>query len=224
MILLIETSGLNCSVGLVSTSGELHVAEATADHFIHAESLHPLMGNLLQKHRQTWQDIQAVAVSLGPGSYTGLRIGVSSAKGLAYALNIPIIGIRTSESLARFAKKNQPGFLQYWSMIDAKRMEVYCASFDASGVRLVDDFPCIINDQLTENQAQPILFVGDGAAKCSPFIRSSDAILHLQPSAEMLAEIAIERWNAQQFEDTAYCEPFYLKDYIPGVSKKNTLL
>jgi tRNA threonylcarbamoyladenosine biosynthesis protein TsaB len=149
---------------------------------------------------------------------------VSSAKGLAYALDIPIIGIRTSESLARYAQTNHPGYQQYWSMIDAKRMEVYCATFDASGVRLVDDFPCIINEQLTVNQPENILFVGDGASKCSPFIRSSDEILHIQPSAGMLADLAIEKWNAQQFEDTAYCEPFYLKDYIPGVSKKNTLL
>ncbi|MFM7815252.1 MAG: tRNA (adenosine(37)-N6)-threonylcarbamoyltransferase complex dimerization subunit type 1 TsaB, partial [Flavobacteriales bacterium] len=207
-----------------SEHGVLRIAEQSSEHFIHAESLHPLLDELMISSQLNWSDIRAIAVSIGPGSYTGLRIGVSAAKGLAFGLGIPFIAIRTSEALAAYAMQKFPTMERIWSMIDARRMEVYRAPFDRNGDRVADESPLIVEDGFAAHEANAIVFVGDGAKKCAPFVRSQDVILDVLPSAAMLAPIALKKWNAGDFDALATCEPFYLKDYIPGVSSKNKLV
>lgn len=224
MILLIETSGLNCSVALTSEHGVFRCAEKSSEHFIHAESLHPLLNDLIKSSEMGWTAIQAIAVSIGPGSYTGLRIGASAAKGLAFGLGIPLIAIRTSEALAFHAMKQYPESERIWSMIDARRMEVYCGQFGRDGQRMAEDFPLIVEEGFMANESHPIVFVGDGAKKCAPFLRDNDMLLDVLPTAEMLSSLALKKWHSQEFEELAHCEPFYLKDYIPGVSSKNKLV
>jgi tRNA threonylcarbamoyladenosine biosynthesis protein TsaB len=222
--LLLETSGRNCSVALANESGIIDVRSAIAEHFVHAEELHGLIHQLLLENDCTFQSLTAIAVSKGPGSYTGLRIGVSAAKGLCFALNIPLIAIDTTEILAHHASTIYPDATLICPAIDARRMEAYCALFDENMHRLKPDTAMIIDaDTFAPYPSQALVLVGDGAEKCRAFVDADVRILPLLPDASMLFKPALKAWTENRFEDVAYFEPFYLKEYTPGTAKKNSL-
>jgi tRNA threonylcarbamoyladenosine biosynthesis protein TsaB len=222
--LLLETSGRNCSVALANESSIIDVRSAFAEHFVHAEELHGLIHHLLLENDCSFQSLAAIAVSKGPGSYTGLRIGVSAAKGLCFALNIPLIAIDTTEILAHHASSVYPDATLICPAIDARRMEAYCALFDESLQRLQPDTAMIINEQTFAGYpSESLVIVGDGAEKCKAFVDGNVRILPLLPDASMMVKSALKAWSENRFEDVAYFEPFYLKEYTPGTAKKNSL-
>jgi len=220
-ILNIETATKNCSVALGKDDVILDVIEYTGEGYSHAEKLHVFIQEILQKNQLKAKQLNAVAVSKGPGSYTGLRIGVSAAKGLAYTLRIPLIGISTLQSLA-LKVKIKDGYII--PMIDARRMEVYSAIYNQNHqlVRTVQA------DLLEENPFQnyldkkPVFFIGDAIEKTKKIIthRHAHFINEVYPSAQELHELAFQKFLNQSFEDTAYFEPFYLKDFIVTRKKK----
>jgi len=224
LFLLLETSGKNCSVALANEKGIVASRSAVADHFIHAEELHGLIHNLSQENHITLQSLYAIAVSKGPGSYTGLRIGVSAAKGLCYALKIPLIAIDTTEILAHYASTIHPDGSCIFPAIDARRMEIYGALFDEKSNRINEDVPIIIDEHTFQSYpAEKLVIVGDGAEKCRPYVDDRVRILQVLPDAGMMHEAMLNAWDDKRFEDVAYFEPFYLKEYTPGTSKKNIL-
>jgi tRNA threonylcarbamoyladenosine biosynthesis protein TsaB len=222
--LLLETSGKNCSVALADEHAVLRSKSASAEHFVHAEQLHVMMSELFTELSLSLNSIAAVAVSKGPGSYTGLRIGVSAAKGLCFAMNIPLIAIDTTEILAHHAAMIAPQATRIIPMIDARRMEVYAAHFDSKVNRLTLD-EAIIIDENTFNTLhdEQLVLIGDGAEKCRPFIPDGTDIQSILPNSDMMHPLAIRLFHLKRFEDIAYFEPFYLKDYIPGTSRKSVL-
>jgi tRNA threonylcarbamoyladenosine biosynthesis protein TsaB len=222
LFLLLETSGKNCSVALANEKNIIDVRSAVAEHFIHAEELHGLILHLLQENDYSFQSLTAIAVSKGPGSYTGLRIGVSAAKGLCFALDIPLLAIDTSEILAHHASTVYHDATLFFPAIDARRMEAYCALFDKKNRRLKPDTAMIIDAQTFATfHSQSLVIVGDGAEKCREFVGENVRILNILPDASMMYKPTLQAWADSRFEDVAYFEPFYLKEYVPGTAKKN---
>lgn len=219
MILCIETTTQNCSVAWVDQGAVLSSARVQSDQFVHAEQLHKLVDSCLATSQCTLKDVRAVAVSSGPGSYTGLRIGVAAAKGLAYGLHIPLIAVDTLHMLGLHGLQKTSAELAI-AMIDARRMEVY-----ASVVRRDSHTPAeavIIDASFFQSYAsQHIAIIGDGAGKCAPFAGEHAIVMHEFPDATMMATLAWAHWQAQVFEDTAYYEPHYLKEYVVGISTKS---
>jgi tRNA threonylcarbamoyladenosine biosynthesis protein TsaB len=223
-LLLLETSSKNCSVAIANEHAVLHHRSASAEHFVHAEQLHGMMHELIEESQLKWEQIAAVAVGKGPGSYTGLRIGVSAAKGLCFSLNIPLIAIETTALLAGYAAQQHSDAEAIVPMIDARRMEVYTAQFDVSGKRMTRDEAVIVDSTTFASLApEKLVLVGDGAEKCRELLDPRVRILSVLPSADMMHSLAIQAFNDKKFEDLAYFEPFYLKDYIPGTSVKSVL-
>ena len=228
LILQIETATQTCSVALAQDGILLDVLEKT-ERNIHAGVITIFVEELMQKTGKKYSDLDAVAISKGPGSYTGLRIGVSTAKGLCYALDIPLIAINTLEAMATgfmsncFSVNPQTVFCP---MIDARRMEVYCSVYDyknkivlATEAKIIDEqsFSDLLNQYI-------IYFFGDGAAKCEGALGqhlNARVINDFENSASHLTNLAFEKFKNNQFEDVAYFEPFYLKDYIAGKKKEN---
>ncbi|ADY52314.1 peptidase M22 glycoprotease [Pseudopedobacter saltans DSM 12145] len=226
LILHIETSTATCSVALSENGNLLGTIDRT-DKNIHASSLTLFIEELLHQSGRNIKDLDAVAVSMGPGSYTGLRIGVSTAKGLCYALDIPLIAVNTLEAMANgfknrcFSVNKQTLFCP---MIDARRMEVYCAVFDDE-LNMVKGVDAVIID---ENSFKDILdthivyFFGDGSAKCEDVLgthlNARVLDIYVNNAADMV-NIAQEKFDNGNFVDVAYFEPFYLKDYVAGVKK-----
>jgi tRNA threonylcarbamoyladenosine biosynthesis protein TsaB len=165
-------------------------------------------------------DLSAVAVSKGPGSYTGLRIGVSFAKGLCYGLGIPLIGVGSLDSLCALARGVERTAELFIPMIDARRMEVYAQVFDGVGAALTEPDALVIDeDSLTEYRDRDVCIFGSGAEKCRetlPWAR----YVEVEPSARGMIELATTAFEAGRFENTAYFEPFYLKDFVITTSKK----
>ncbi len=214
-ILNIETATKNCSVSLGTDGQLLDVLEYAGENYSHAEKLHVFIKQILDKNRLKTKDLNAIAVSMGPGSYTGLRIGVSTAKGLAYSLNIPLIAVSTLEVLARKINM-ESGYII--PVIDARRMEVYSAVYDTQyhlvrkvQAELLEDNP--FNVYLNE---KPVLFVGDAVPKMQDFLSHPNAVFSNEryPSAKEMIQPAFHKFLKQDFENTAYFEPFYLKDFI----------
>jgi tRNA threonylcarbamoyladenosine biosynthesis protein TsaB len=175
------------------------------------------------------QKLDAVAVSSGPGSYTGLRIGVSLAKGVCYALDIPLIAVPTLDLLADEVRRTKqlPANALICPLVDARRMEVYTALY-SSDCTMLHPVSAVIVDETTfanDLENHPIWFVGDGAEKCTAIIRSDNAIFDGQivPLASSMLPLAEKKYQEQQFEDVAYFEPFYLKDFVATVSKKSLI-
>jgi len=223
LILLIESSSKNCSVALTNGKELLCLRELSNEAYIHAENLHEFIEQVFTHSGKKYSELKAVAVSKGPGSYTGLRIGVSAAKGFCMALDIPLIAVSTTEILARYGKKTFSHYAYYIAMIDARRDEVYTAIYDYD-LQLINEVKSeIVNPEyLSRFKNERALFIGDGADKC----RLSDQnqnVLSVLPSATMMVESANERFESEKFEDTAYFEPFYLKDFIPGKAKSTVL-
>ena len=166
-----------------------------------------------------WKDIEAVCVSKGPGSYTGLRIGVSSAKGFAYGSDIPLMAINSLQVLAESQLNQEVDYII--PMIDARRMEVYTALFDKQGNQLTETEAKVIDEtSFEEFKGKKIIFVGDGAEKCQEVLVHLDAtFIQTFPSAKDMIRVAEEKFNQKSFEDVAYFEPYYLKDFVAGKKK-----
>ncbi|HEY0244312.1 MAG TPA: tRNA (adenosine(37)-N6)-threonylcarbamoyltransferase complex dimerization subunit type 1 TsaB [Mucilaginibacter sp.] len=223
-ILQIETATTVCSVALAK-DGQVVAFKQLDERNIHAEIITLFIDELINSAGIKYDDLSAVAVSCGPGSYTGLRIGISTAKGLCFALDKPLIAIETLEAMAYgIIALHQYQDMLLCPMIDARRMEVYTALFDTEGNRVEPTAAKIIDensftDQLKGNK---ILFFGDGAEKCRAIFEGNLNALFLPDfvnSATQLTRLAIEKFNHQDFEDVAYFEPFYLKDFIAGKKK-----
>lgn len=173
---------------------------------------------------ETGIEPDAIAVSSGPGSYTGLRIGVSAAKGLAFGYDVPLIGIPTLEHFAHEQTLKHPGKMHYVPLLDARRMEVYCAVFNTDGTPQGATRAHVLQPQsfaeITENGVT--MFFGDASEKASTIIAHPNAtFIHgLWPSAEGMREIGHQRYERGQFDDLARFEPFYLKDFIAGEPRK----
>jgi tRNA threonylcarbamoyladenosine biosynthesis protein TsaB len=225
-ILCIETATEVCSVA-ISSQGKLLALEENHDGNAHASQLHNLVQKVLDSAGITLQDLDAVAVSKGPGSYTGLRVGVSTAKGYCYALGIPLIAINTLESLLRgqvLGEREQTTTSLYVPMLDARRMEVYCAVFDRHAnmirqteAKIIDETSFV--DLLDDNE---IYFLGNGAVKCKNLLTHPNAKFmdNVLCTAKGMVNAAFEAFQTKQFEDTAYFEPFYLKDFVGTTPKK----
>lgn len=226
MILQIETATTACSVALTH-GGEVIAHRLLNQRNVHAEVITLFIEQAVAEAGKTYQDLDAVAVSCGPGSYTGLRIGVSTAKGLCYALDKPLIAIETLQAMAvGMVAKLQDSYPEnalFCPMIDARRMEVFTAIFDADGNKVMPTAALIIDENsFTEWLANhTVYFFGDGAAKCRNTITHLNARFiddYINDAADMAA-IALNKFNNKDFEDVAYFEPYYLKDFIAGVKK-----
>jgi len=220
MILAIETATGMCSVALFSDGQVIGLLESD-EHNAHSRILHVLIDKLLTDAGITVSQLDAIAVSKGPGSYTGLRIGVSTAKGFCYAKDIPLIAVNTLESMAYGMRATILTGGTFIPMIDAKRMEVYSAVYDAELALVKETSAEIITaDSLATFKDYPHIYVaGDGAAKCKDILQQQTNITFLdgfEASARFLMEPTMNAFNAQRFENVAYFEPFYLKDFIAG--------
>jgi tRNA threonylcarbamoyladenosine biosynthesis protein TsaB len=224
-LLLIETSARNCSVAL-GLDGTLAFDRVDTAGSSHSVRLGMFVDEALALLDKLGKKADAVAVSAGPGSYTGLRIGVSMAKGVCYALGIPLIAVPTLDLLADEvvrSKKPAPD-TRICPLVDARRMEVYTALYDNLGEPL-QPVSAVVVDATTfagELENHPVWFVGDGAEKCSAVIGSGKAFYDtgILPLASSMLPLAEKRFREQTFEDVAYFEPFYLKDFVATVSKK----
>lgn len=219
-ILHLETSSKNCSVAISDGEELLCVCEEVSENYKQSESLHTFVQWALEGAEITLQDLDAVCLGKGPGSYTGLRIGASSAKGFCFGLNIPLIAVNSLQTMVEpFIGE---GFEYIIPLVDARRMEVYTAIFDgASGKEISATESLILEENSFENlKGKKVLFVGDGAAKTKEIIHLDNAEFKSDvfPSAKYLVKSAVQKFNEGDFEDVAYFEPFYLKDFH-GVKK-----
>jgi tRNA threonylcarbamoyladenosine biosynthesis protein TsaB len=215
-ILNIETATKNCSVCLAKDGVTVALKEYASEGYAHAEKLHVFIEDVIKEAGITVKDLAAVAVSMGPGSYTGLRIGVSSAKGLCYALGIPLMAIDTMELLARKIEVDNGIIIP---MIDARRMEVYTAIFDNDYTQKRDTRAEIITEGYFADIDTIIHLTGDGAAKCKEYLSGDKFVYHdqvLYPSASEMALLSFDKYKISDTVDVAYFEPFYLKDFIAG--------
>lgn len=226
-ILSLETSTGVCSAaihdnGKLVAFAELHKEQA------HASQLPALVNHVMQGAGITPQDLAAIAVSSGPGSYTGLRIGVSTAKGLCYALNIPLIAVNTLTLMAH--QVNSYNIYQHWlcPMIDARRMEVYCCILNADLQMLQQPEAKVIDSfSFTEIlNTGKVLFFGNGAAKCKGTIVHPNAVFmdSINPSASGLGLPAFEKYQQQAYEDLISFEPVYLKEFLIKKSTKSAIV
>ncbi len=234
LILSLDTSTQICSVALAS-EGNLIGTRLSLDERSHSRQLSIFIKELLTENNLKISGLNAIAVSKGPGSYTGLRIGVSTAKGIAYGSNIPLIGIGTLDALASGALQNHKvkSILEKDSntllcpMIDARRMEVYTALYSSSGQMKKDISASIIDENsfIKELENGKIVFFGNGADKCKGQIIHSNAVFieGIETFAEYMVPHAEKSYQQNRFEDIAYFEPFYLKDFIATMPKNKII-
>ena len=233
-IILIETSTALCSAaiaedGVITAYRESSAAKA------HASLTAVFIQEMLDERGITLADCDAVCVSMGPGSYTGLRVGVSTAKGLCFGAGKPLIAVGTLDTLVAQASTVIPNevegspFRYIIPMIDARRMEVYSAVFEVTGQadhgarQITETAPAIIDENSFAEYLEqgPCLFIGDGAGKCADVIKHPDAhFCQCWPKASSMLSPAMKAYNEKRFEDVAYFEPFYLKEFVATVSKK----
>lgn len=218
-ILNIETSTKNCSVSLALNGKSIAVKEIAEAGFSHAEKLHVFFEDILKENNLTFKNLSAIAISQGPGSYTGLRIGVSSAKGLCYSLDIPLIAIDTLQSLASQVKFDDGIIIP---MIDARRMEVYSAVFNRKQEKIRTVEAQIIDENSFSNIEEKIYVVGDCQEKLRTVLTKDnfvflDAIIY--PSAKEMCFLSYQKFQNDDFVDVAYFEPYYLKDFMINTLK-----
>ncbi len=222
LILQIETATTVCSVALSYKGVVISVQELNKG-YTHAEQLTILIEQVMKDTSTRYAQLDAIALSKGPGSYTGLRIGVAVAKGLCYGLNKPLIAINTLESMVYGMRHIFPDIHYYCPMLDARRMEVYTALYDwemnkvhATQAKILDT-----NSFVDVLDHQKIIFFGDGAPKFKAICKHPQAVFDttFAPSASYLSTPAFNRFKLKEFEDTAYFEPFYLKEFY-NPSKK----
>ncbi len=229
VILLIETATAVCSVGL-SIGGKIIAIRESQIKNSHASLVTVFSREIISEAGISFNDIDAFAVSKGPGSYTGLRIGVSTAKGFAYATGKKLLAINSLQSIAMgmvkriVDKKKDPKNMLFCPMIDARRMEVYTAVYDFQGNEIIKTEAIVVDkNSFSEllNKKQ-MCFAGDGALKCKSLLkhkRNTTFLDDIFPSTSYMAALAEKRFNNNLFEDVAYFEPFYLKEFIAGISK-----
>ena len=232
MILCLETATQVCSVALCDSTGVILTKESNQNKS-HASYLTLFIEELLLKAKIRPEELEAVAVSKGPGSYTGLRIGVSVAKGIAYGASIPLIAIDTTRSMfngivsAANLKYETDNTSLFCPMIDAKRMEVYYSLFDAQGSVIKGISAEIINEKSFSEipESVKMVFFGDGSKKCynKSGHKNSVYVKDFIISAAYMHKTVLEEYDAGHFEDVAYFEPFYLKDFITTIQRKNIL-
>lgn len=222
IILGIETATKMCSVAL-SKDGVLLAKKEEGGEYTHAENLNTFILDVCEQAQIELKDIDAIAVSKGPCSYTGLRIGVSTAKGLCYSLNKPLISVDTLQAMAKSQNDFRDSLIV--PMIDARRMEVYTAIYDEENNQIEPISAKIIDENSFVDYLEKgkLIFFGDGAAKCKSVLeKHPNAIFvdEVHPSAEFVNQLAFEKLNNNQLEDVAYFEPFYLKDFVATTPKK----
>lgn len=213
-ILNIETATKNCSVAIARDGVTIICKEIAEQGYSHAEKLHLFIEEVISDAAISFSDLKAIAVSQGPGSYTGLRIGVSAAKGLSYALQIPLIAVDTLESLAMQVVAKD-GFII--PMIDARRMEVYSAIFNSNKEKIREVQSQIINEDSFADISEKVYFIGDSNEKVKLSLTKSNFVFlvnHVYPSANEMSEISFKKYIEKDFVDVAYFEPYYLKDFM----------
>jgi tRNA threonylcarbamoyladenosine biosynthesis protein TsaB len=214
LIVNIETATKNCSVALAKDGKTVALKEIAEENFSHAEKLHLFIASLFEETGYQYKDLQAVAVSQGPGSYTGLRIGVSAAKGFCYALSIPMIAVDTLLVLAKKIEIKEGVIIP---MIDARRMEAYTAIFDSNFTKIRTTEAEVIDESSYQDLPQAIHLIGDGAMKFKHVLTSEAFHFHPEihyPSAQEMSALSFEKFKQKDFVDVAYFEPFYLKDFV----------
>ena len=216
LILSLETATTNCSVALAS-DGKVVASRSINSGYSHSEKINVFIEEVIAQAGVTLKDLQAVAVSSGPGSYTGLRIGISTAKGLCYALDIPLISVNTLDAMAQ-------GIVP---MIDARRMEVYSAVYDSEKKRVSEIEAIVVDNQYYSNfrSEKKLVLAGDGADKCQALFQNESSIkiqTSFVPQAEFMAELAEQKFQNSDFENVALFEPFYLKDFVAGPKRTNS--
>ncbi len=231
-LILIETSTSLCSVALAENGEVVSYRESSAPK-AHASLTAVFIDEMLAERGLSVADCDAVCVSMGPGSYTGLRVGVSTAKGLCFGSKKPLLAAGTLDTLvaqapSELAKVHQArnsvsDFAHIIPMVDARRMEVYTAVFTPDGQQLTETSPVIIDETSFAAQLEqgPTLFIGDGAGKCADVIKHPNAhFIQCHPNAAAMLSPALKAFRENRFEDVAYFEPFYLKEFVATVSKK----
>lgn len=219
-ILNIETATKNCSVALAKEGKTILCKEIAEEGYSHAERLHVFIEEIVKEAGISFKEIAAIAVSQGPGSYTGLRIGVSAAKGLCFALGVPLIAVDTLQVLASQAYV-QDGLII--PMLDARRMEVYSAVFTLDFQNKGAVQAEIITENSFEDLQETLYFVGDCAEKCKPVLTKANHVFLEEvkfPSAKEMSRLSFEKHKKNDTVDVAYFEPYYLKDFMLTVSKK----
>jgi tRNA threonylcarbamoyladenosine biosynthesis protein TsaB len=220
ILLHLETSTKACSVALSRNGLLIALKESVDDEYAHGEKLTLYIQHVLNESGVAMNQLNAVSVASGPGSYTGLRIGVSTAKGLCFALGIPLISVNSLISLATIGKEKHPG-KRLCPLIDARRMEVFSAIYDDS-LREIKPISADIIDTNSYSELEPFVFFGDGSAKLldcwSERNLTGDLLIHA--SAKGQIPLSYEKYLLQEFENVAYFEPFYLKDFIQTTAKK----
>ena len=218
IIILIETSTSLCSVALAEDGAVTAYRESSAPK-AHASLTAVFVQEVLQERGVTLSDCDAVCVSKGPGSYTGLRVGVSTAKGLCFGSGRPLLAVGTLDTLVAQAEGEYKYIIP---MIDARRMEVYACVFE-NGAQITETEPVIVDENSFAEYLEqgPCLFIGDGAGKCADVIKHPNAqFCQCNPKASAMLSPAMKAYNEKRFEDVAYFEPFYLKEFVATVSKK----
>ena len=213
-ILHIETSTKVCSVALSSNGEYVGVKESNEDAYSHGENLTEFISDILNEAQLTLNDLSAISVVSGPGSYTGLRIGVSTAKGLCYALGIPLIAVDALYSLAQIAQNKYPGY-NLCPVIDARRMEVFNAIYTNS-LEMLKVISADVIDEHSYLAFEPFIYFGDGATKLQESWEGRNCQIDstILASASGQIPLATLKFQNNQFEDVAYFEPFYLKDFF----------
>ena len=226
-ILNIDTATESASIAL-SNDGELLGSMENEDQKDHAAWIHSAIQQLMKDHNVTMQQLQAVAVTSGPGSYTGLRVGMATAKGICYTLHIPLIAESTLKVMALAgietmkATCGTPPAQLFCPMIDARRMEVFTAVYNSSLQEVVKQQPMVLNESsyaglLAEG---PVIFFGSGSNKFKAFTHHSNAIfIQVRHHARHLARLSSVRFKAGKFDDPAYAEPAYLKEFYTHTKK-----
>ena len=217
-ILHIETSTKNCSVSLGYKGACMATVEQHDQHFSHAEKLQSFINKAMQDAQLSLNDLDAVAVSEGPGSYTGLRIGVATAKGLCYALDLPLIAISTLESLARQVDDGQERIIP---LLEARKMEVYTAVFDNEYQLMEKPYTQILKPDSFAHYLSnySVAFVGNAVEKWNEVRADKNFNKNTMPGAKEMLVPAFKAYQDKNFADMAYFEPFYLKDFIAGPTK-----
>lgn len=216
--ILIETSTALCSVALAE-DGEITAYRESSEAKAHASLTAVFVQEVLQERGLKLEDCDAVCVSMGPGSYTGLRVGVSTAKGLCFGSGKPLIAVGTLDTLVAQAESDAKYIIP---MIDARRMEVYSAVFE-NGKQITETAPAIIDEHSFAEYLEQgsVLFIGDGAGKCIDVIKHPNAnFCQCHPKASSMLAPAMDAYKEKLFQDVAYFEPFYLKEFVATVSKK----
>lgn len=215
IILNIETATTNCSVSVSKDGNTIVLKEDYDKNYSHAERLHVYIDEVLKEANIESNQLDAIAVSKGPGSYTGLRIGVSAAKGLCFALNKPLISIPTLEALAHQVVSNDGVIV---AMLDARRMEVYAAIFDSNYNQIKETQAEILDESSFKEYLNKgkVYFIGNGVEKTKALISHPNAIFieNKLPSANEMGSLATFKYKKSDFEDVAYFEPYYLKDFV----------